>query len=103
MASDIRTYGIPFGKIFNLCLSAMAECGWTITHSDETRGTIKAQSGVSLLSWGEDIEINLERDGISTKVKGSSEASQLIDWGKSSKNLDCFFSNLERLIYMTRR
>lgn len=98
MASDIRTYEVTFRKIFTLCLSAANKCNWTVTYSDENRGIIKAQSGVSLLSWGEYIEIELERMEKTTKVKASSEANQLIDWGKSSKNIECFFSNLEDFI-----
>ena len=63
-----------------------ADRGWTLTSEDRTR--VHAQSGLSLKSAGEDIEVSVDpkADGIHVRLVVTPRlgALQLIDWGEGS-------------------
>ena len=94
--SNNRTYRKPYDVVFSAALNAAKICNLTINSKGSKSGIIRASAGASILSWGEDINIVVSRNGKNTQVFVSSGAkAQLIDWGKSKKNIDDFFSALE--------
>lgn len=99
MASEARVYKGEINEIFDSCLKAITSLNWEIAFSNQSNGTIKAETNLSLLSWGEDIEIEIQyvQGGIKVNINSESR-SQLIDWGKNDENIQKFFSLLENLI-----
>tara|TARA_B100001996_G_scaffold382880_1_gene376111 strand:+ start:2901 stop:3176 length:276 start_codon:yes stop_codon:yes gene_type:complete len=59
--------------------------GWTISVSTSER--IIAKTSISLLSWGEKIEIHKQNDGYLV-VSSCAMPLQIVDWGKNSSNVD---------------
>lgn len=99
MASEARAYKGEINEIFDLCLKAITSLNWEIASFNHNNGTIKAETNLSILSWGEEIEIEIQQvqDVINVKINSESRA-QLIDWGKNDENVQKFFSVLESLI-----
>lgn len=76
-----------------LAVQIMEDLGWSIEDVAET--VLVAKTGVTFTSWGELIEVHLEREGSVTRVTARSEArAQLIDWGKSEENVAAFIAYL---------
>ena len=99
MESETREYKGNFIDIFNSCLNVIENLNWNISSSNDIDGIIEANTNVSLLSWGEDIEIRLQHmNGIVSVIIYSDSPAQLINWGKNTNNVEKFFSLLESLI-----
>jgi hypothetical protein len=79
-----RDFNIVFKEVKN----TLKTLGFEIKYQDTNTGLITAKSPSSFLSWGENIEVKVDRDGNnSTKVNVRSEATaQLFDWGVNKKN-----------------
>lgn len=99
MASEARMYKGEISEIFDLCIKAITSLNWQIASFNHSSCMIKAETNLSLLSWGDDIEIEIQqmRGGINVKINSESRA-QLVDWGKNDENIQKFFSVLESLI-----
>ena len=85
--------------MFEEAKNALSDCEFIVSKIDETSGIIKAYSGASFRSYGEDITITVSKTAEGTKVKAYSKArAVLFDWGKSGENVNRFFAALhERL------
>jgi uncharacterized membrane-anchored protein len=98
MVSKSYSSNSPFGQVFTAAVQAVENCGWDITEKDEKEGRIVVRTEMSLLSWGEEIVIELSKRENKTLMNVSSEPiSQLFDSGKSSKNLEKFIRNLKKV------
>lgn len=99
MAFEDRTFQGTERDIFELCLKVIENLNWEIANFNHTTGTIKAETNISLLSWGENIEIKIKQveDGLNIQMNSESH-SQIIDWGNNAQNITKFFSSLERLM-----
>jgi len=92
-------YGNPYDAIFEASLKSVKELGWKLTFSDSKVGDIKAQTGSTLWSWGEDISIKVSKEAAGSSVSVFSKASsQLFDWGKSEENEKLFHIKLKEII-----
>jgi len=99
MAFEDRTFQGTESDIFKLCLKVIENLNWEIATFNYTTGTIKAETNMSLLSWGENIEIKIKQVEDSVYIRINSESrSQIIDWGKNAENITTFFSALEMLM-----
>ena len=99
MASETRAYKGDVYEIFDLCLDAITKLNWEIATFDHTNGTIEANTDVSLLSWGENVEIEIQPMNDTINVGINSEScAQLIDWGVNNENIQKFYLILESLI-----
>jgi hypothetical protein len=102
MAIESRIYESSIEKAYAASLEALRKNGFEIMERRED--SIKATSSLSLLSWGEDIDIHLVAEP-SNRVKitvSSSARSQLFDWGKSSNNISKVFRSLDKLLKKTK-
>lgn len=99
MAFEDRTFQGIESDIFELCIKVIKSLNWEIATFNHITGTIKAETNMSLLSWGETIEIKIKQmeDGLNIRINSESR-SQIIDWGKNAENIAKFFSALERLM-----
>lgn len=62
-------------------------------------GVIKAETGMSLRSWGENVSIKVaEEAGENTISVASGVSHQLFDWGKSWENEWIFHKELRKAI-----
>ena len=94
MVTESKSYKASLKEVYNASLEALKKCGFEIKECKEN--SIKATSSISLVSWGESVEISIkpEREGVKVEVS-SAPLAQLFDWGKSGENVSRIFSNLE--------
>lgn len=78
-------------ELTRLCVAAMSELGWQAIKTDGHRVT--ATHGVSLWSWGERIEVNVDSGGLEI-VSKCRAFTQCFDWSKNRRNVESF---LERM------
>ncbi len=83
-----KTFNQSFSKVYDACLDTLDELDITVDSENKQIGIIKASTESTLLSWGEEIKIILEKvEASKTKVIVKSEATaQVFSWGKNDKN-----------------
>ena len=96
-AEKTEVYKIEYKRVFEEAMNSLSECNFSVKESDNKKGIIKESTKMSVWSWGESIIVLIEKTSVGTKVSVSSEAkAQLFDWGKSRRNINNFFENLNR-------
>lgn len=80
----------------NAARQAISMCGWKVTMMDAS--IIKAQTRISLASWGETVIVQAQASGNLTYLNVQSKCFQLIDWGKNQENVNKFLTNLKLII-----
>lgn len=95
-----RTFNHPYEIVYRKCKEALRRLEMSIDEADKGAGRIQASTGGSLLSWGEDIDIEVKRVSASkTKVSVESTANaQLFSWGKNEANEKNFINALSELL-----
>jgi hypothetical protein len=82
-------------EVLEASVRALKNCGFEVT--EKSTHTIKASSGITLRSWGEDIQVKLSSTSEGVKVNITSEPkAQLFDLGKSEENVRRIFSELSK-------
>ena len=71
MMSESRTYYHSLIEVLEAAVKALGKCGFEVT--ERSKHTIKATSGISLRSWGENIKIKLTSTSEGVKVNIISE------------------------------
>lgn len=94
MAKGSKIFKKPLSEVYNASVKALQESGFTVNEKKEN--VIRATSKISIVSWGEDMEVRLSSKPEGVEVKATSEAYQIFDWGKSEENLSKFFTNLKK-------
>jgi hypothetical protein len=89
-------YHHSYDTVFKKCKEALSSLDIEINSANKEKGYIKASTGTSLFSWGEEIQIHFNNLSIKkTKVIVESKASaQAFAWGKNSKNVSSIFEEL---------
>jgi hypothetical protein len=95
-----KFYEHTYDSVFSACKQALDKLDFTIDDSNKRTGTIRASTSVSLISWGEKVEITIkEISRYRTKLSVESKAkAQLFDWGKSETNELEFISKVSQLL-----
>ena len=95
-----KRFNKTFREVFSACKVAIKKCGFNIESFDEKEGYIYASSPPSIFSWGEEINIELNKTpGGSIKVVVLSKPkAQLFDWGKSRENERKIIEALEEIL-----
>lgn len=94
-----ETYFNPRDDLFEASLESIKQLGWRLISRDRDAGKVRAETGTTLRSWGENISIYISQDAAGIAISISSEPSfQLIDWGKSEENEKTFHEVLKKLI-----
>jgi rhomboid protease GluP len=81
-------------QAYILAIEAVKKIGWNTGNLTDSGFT--AYTSISLISWGEEIQIKIEVGSIS--IKSECTGHQFIDWGKNSRNLRSFLSEFNRLL-----
>lgn len=93
------TYPRPLTEIFEASLAAIEKLGWKTVSQNLETGEIKAKTGATLRSWGENVSIYVSQEETGSTISVYSEASsQLFDWGKSGKNETVFLEELKTIV-----
>lgn len=94
-----KTYPHPYDEIFEASLRTIKQLDWKLISKDRRAGEIKAQTGTTLRSWGEDVSIDVFREATGSTISVLSEAPfQLFDWGKNEENERAFHVELHKII-----
>jgi len=90
----------PFKRVFDAVQTSCERLGWRIEKSDERKGRVETLVGLSLLSWGEKVFINLSRiDDRSTSVHVTSEGyGSILSMFKNPMNISKFLKELEKTL-----
>ena len=84
-----KSFSSPKRSIFDACLKALKKLDCRVTAEDYREGSIKAEKGGGLLSYGHVIEVTVkstEAEKVKVSVKSDSVGIQVIDWGTNSEN-----------------
>lgn len=93
------TFNSSYNEVFKACISVLDKLDILVEYSNKSKGIIQGKTRSTILSWGEEIELFINKKGIKTVVKVKSDASaQLISWGKNSKNERDIINNLKKKI-----
>ena len=95
-----KKYNISYINLYKACLNALKRLAITIEYTDKNEGLIKGFTKASMLSWGENITIRLNRiDDHQTEIDiKSNVSSQLFSWGKDSMNENNIITEIEKII-----
>jgi len=89
---------VPYKKddVFNAIDESIPKIsGMKITKSDKTRGYFQINSGISLFSWGENLEITLKDSLGGTIISISSSNKIILDlYGKNKRNIELLYQNI---------
>ena len=68
--STQQEFPFPYDDLFDGLVSVIPQAGFKLKSQDKVIGRITASAGASLLSWGENLEIVVERIDDRTTVMG---------------------------------
>ena len=57
-----KTFNKSYEDVFDKCIKALHSLEWEITYKSRKDGNIGANTGASILSWGESIDIKLNKE-----------------------------------------
>jgi len=86
-------YPLDYGIVFQAAQSALMDCGFRIR--GVAPGAIQASAGISLLSWGENLQVLITTVPGGTYVLMESTPVFLFDWGRGSEDIARFFQALD--------
>jgi hypothetical protein len=90
------TIDLPKDILFEKFREVIKDSGFRIIYTNKAVGNIFATSGISWVSWGENIYIDLdEREGKTIVDFCSSSLIGIYDWGKNEKNFGKIIQEFE--------
>ena len=95
-AQEARRFNIHHDQLRNATAQALQALGWRFSESPYHQFNIAI--GMSLLSWGEHVVINIYQDGTVSVYSEGAMAFQWLDWGKNRKNIMRFFNQLAAIL-----
>lgn len=99
MPVNERTFSYSLEEVYNASIEALRSTGFEI--SEKKPNSIKASTGFSLRSWGEDIYVEFFYSSNGTQVRVSSFPKfQIFDLGKSEENISKIISEIEKHLRM---
>lgn len=88
--ADVLVFPAPKDIVFDCALRAVANTKFKLVGTDEFLGRIFLKSGVSLTSWGESINIDINSRGPAESTV-SIESGSFSDTSKNSGNISILF------------
>lgn len=103
-ASIDIVYSEGYEKIFEAIKNALLDNKFIIKSSDKGNGQINASAKMSILSWGENINISIIKvENKKTRVSiYSGTKFGAWDWGKSNKNISLLKDSINKRINMEK-
>ena len=103
---ETRNYDVPFPELLEAINSAMIKAGFREVNVSPRTGAFVGQTGFSMSSWMEFIEIRCEQSPTGTALKFLSICAlptQIYAWGKNRRNAIRFFRELENQLHASVR
>lgn len=87
-------------QVFHLACQVAQAAKLEITRADPAYGTALLNTGMSMMSWGEDLRLQIYQagPGVVSVSLSSGLKFGLVDWGRNNKNLDRFFVPLAQAL-----
>lgn len=82
-----RGYPRTREEVFRACLEAVRQSGFRVRKSDPHGGWIRASARMGFRSWGESIDVSLDREGRVDVTSESLFPFTVADWGKNRDNV----------------
>jgi hypothetical protein len=92
-----KQYNLDLDLLFAKCQEAIEICAFSHQESNKSNRYIKAKVGTSMKSFGEEIELEINQNGI-VNVRSTCSSFQFVDYGKNRENLERLFNVLDILV-----
>lgn len=88
-------------SVLNACIATLKSLDITIDSTNTKAGIVKARTGVSIFSWGNEIELKVVSANWyqHTVIVTSSASSQIIAWGTNEDNETTIINELPKTLY----
>jgi hypothetical protein len=83
-------------QLRNAAIQALQMLGWRFNEYPYYQFNVEI--GMSLLSWGEHVVINIYQDGTVNVYSEGAMAFQWLDWGKNRRNILRFYNQLAAIL-----
>ena len=93
---ETKQFSVNYDELFMASLEAIRAFELERITSDEESGSITAKTSSSLESLGEDIQIQVDRNGNIYAL--SESACAFIDWSKNETNITKFWENFYAIL-----
>ena len=97
--SETRLFPGAYDIVFRtVCDAALAEA-MTVKLADPGAGLIRLSTGMSLATWGENLDVNLRpaASGVEVTVHSALKVG-LVDWGRNRENIEKLFRRVAGLL-----
>jgi hypothetical protein len=95
-ASDSKTYkGQTTDKVFEAARAAITANGWKLKDESKEDGLLVARTGISAMSWGATVSVNVTEAKNGVKVVASA-GTEMSSSGKVNKDVERFFEKLDK-------
>jgi len=100
-----RIYEAEYNEVFNKAVEAVTKQKWQVTFTDQSTGIISAATPTNLWIWGDNVSIQVKQvDENKVRIDVSSGTpSQLIDWGRNSRNIANYLRTLDSLMSVSKQ
>ena len=96
---DSRTYNLDYTDVFNEAQYALASTGATINIVDFNNGYLRAETGISITSYGETLEVTIRQVQGGTWVTIQSKPTHYFtDMGRSKKHVRTFILTMDNRV-----
>lgn len=95
-AQEARRFNLHHDQLRNAAIQALQMLGWRFNEYPYYQFNVEI--GMSLLSWGEHVVINVYQDGTVNVYSEGAMAFQWLDWGKNKRNILRFFNQLAAIL-----
>lgn len=93
-----RQYTLDFELLLKKCQEAIKICNFSLKESNCSSGYIKATAKLGWKSFGENIELWINNNGMVKARSTSSISTTFVDYGKNRENVEMLFKTLDALL-----
>lgn len=94
-----ETYSNSRTEVYDAAIRSIKDLGWFTISTDRDAGLIRARTGTTLRSWGENISVRVSEEAGETTISVSSvPSSQVFNWGKDEENERVFLRKTNKII-----
>ena len=96
--AETRVIAGTYDDVFRAVCDAARSQGMTIGSADPATGHVQLSTGVSMMTWGENLAVTLRPTPSGVEVTiGSSLKFGLVDWGRNNENIGNLFYRIGTL------
>ena len=88
----------PYERTFDASLEATRQAGLKLIHHDAATGKISAEAGKAMNSWGEKVDLHVQRAVDGVRVRVVSTAKSFLGTNRHQKHLDAISKSLATIL-----